>query len=172
MRSVIARVLPEPADAITEKFRSSSRAKRCLAAKSAGSITFGLLRFVRQRRMGDSPFFPQEIGIDPERGQRVGARETEVAMHSPQHSKNATLLHAAQFLPELLLRERILELKLRFQFAPWREQGETRVRGTEGARSQRVQGELHASSFDKLFPKFLFGRFAFLQLAQIEVALP
>ena len=44
IRSVIARVLPEPAEAITEKFRSNSRTNRCRAVSSAIVLIWLLLR--------------------------------------------------------------------------------------------------------------------------------
>src|SRR4030095_6631113 len=91
-------------------------------------------------------------------------------MHETEHPEHAAFLHLVQSVPELFLREGILELKLRFHFFSRGEQGETRVLRAERVRGQRVESELHPLAIDQLFAES-FARFLHAAGAFIEAAL-
>src|SRR4030095_1563966 len=140
-------------------------------SKSDSSVTFRFLRFGNERGVSQSPLFAQQVGINRKSGQRIGTGEAEVVMHAADHPKNAALLHAIQSLPEILLRERIVEPKLGLHLADRREKSEPGLRGAKGVSGERIDGELHAFAIDQLFAEFFFGRFLLVSRAQIERAL-
>src|SRR5262245_58007661 len=168
MRSVIARVLPDPAAARTEKFRSSSRAKRCRASRSTLSLTVRFLRFGSERRMSEDPFFAQEIDTYSERGQWVGTSKAKALMHSAEHSEDTAFLHVMERLPEIVLCQGVFEFELRFQIAGCRETGETRIFRTECVRCQGVERELDPLAVDELLPEPLFRGLTIFPDAPIE----
>ena len=150
----MARVLPEPADAITEKFRSSSRVNRSRDGWSIVSISV----LARKSRVRQLPFLAEEIEIDRQRGQRISARDSIFGENSAKHSEHARILHAMQLTPEIFLGEYMLEKKLRFEIAIRRKQRHLHTRRTERVYRQRIQGELHAATFHELFPQLFLRR--------------
>ena len=120
--------------------------------------------------MSHGPLFAQPLGINRERRQGVGRAKPEAVMHGTEHPENAAFLHLVQGVPELFLREGVLELKLRLHFFSRGEQRETGVRRAERVGGEGVKGELHAAAVDQLFAESFFG-FPLSARAPIETAL-